>query len=104
MQMCIAQNRRFILLCRDKVDILFFMNKQNVILIVIAVVIIVGLAYWYLWRQEEKPAGIGAQIFERTENPTKDKFPEANPFAADTNPFDAKTNPYQDQYKNPFKK
>lgn len=94
------------------------MNQRVLIGVVIAVVIIGGAAFWY-WQSrnavpptgeptpaplaQEEPKGLGAQIFEQTENPTKGEFPEANPFSVDTNPFDANTNPYKDEYKNPFR-
>lgn len=87
--------------------------------IIVTTLILLGGAFWY-WQSkrafiESKPktdsqtsavkksAELGAQIFEKTQNPTKDKFPESNPFTVDTNPFSVKTNPFKDAYKNPFK-
>lgn len=88
-------------------------NIKNIAVGVITLILIVAV-FWF-WRQSknvapeqkptlEKPASIGAQIFEQAQNPTKDKLPEINPFAADTNPFSANTNPFKDIYKNPFGK
>lgn len=72
--------------------------------------VVLGAFFWYwqsrkepLLPQEEKPASIGAQIFDQVQNPTDNKFPETNPFAVNTNPFSAHTNPLKDVYKNPFR-
>ena len=79
------------------------------------VIVVVGFGVWYWQNQKaaapvggpgpqpgKQPDSLGAQIFEKTQNPTKDQFPESNPFAADTNPFDVNANPFKDTYKNPF--
>lgn len=84
------------------------MQNKNLIIALVAVVALAGIGFWY-WQNREtsppsqEPKGVGAQIFEKTQNPVADKLPETNPFQADTNPFDANTNPYKDTYKNPFK-
>lgn len=91
-------------------------NSKKLIPIIIVVVLTAGGAGFWFWQNkkseikpeektavEKKPASLGAKIFERTQNPIKDRTPETNPFSTDTNPFDAKTNPFQDEYKNPFK-
>jgi len=83
-------------------------------LLAFIVLILLGSGFWW-WQQKEEvprsglpaapkkgPPSLGAQIFERTENPTQDEFPKTNPFEAQTNPFDAKTNPFEDEYTNPF--
>ena len=91
--------------------------KRILITVIILAAVILGVV-GFLYRQghntppplvggpaplpKAEPASLGVQIFEKTENPTKDQFPETNPFTADTNPFDAGTNPYKDTYKNPF--
>lgn len=95
------------------------MDNKKLILIIIAILILVvgGVGFWY-WKynwniqqalEPEIPkeplsseGGLGAKIFEKAQNPIKDRTPETNPFSVDTNPFDAKTNPFQDEYKNPF--
>lgn len=80
------------------------MNQKLIGIIVLALVL-AGAGYWY-WQKgsatsgpagEEEPpaASIGAEIFEKTENPVKGEVPETNPFGAGTNPFN---NPY----KNPL--
>ena len=87
--------------------------SQRVTITVVVLTLLGAAGFWYWQSQredatslgqisQEQPGGFGAQIFEKTENPTKDEFPEANPFAADSNPFDANTNPYKDEYRNPF--
>ena len=86
-------------------------KKNLYIAIVIIVIAGAGAAWWYWYRAPEplpdttagqEAGGLGAQIFEGTQNPIKNDVPETNPFAADANPFDADTNPYKDTYKNPF--
>lgn len=86
-------------------------NRKLRVAIIVALIFVAMAGIWYWTYQRRVPQrdsglveepGIGGQIFERIENPTKNKFPESNPFAADTNPFDANTNPYNDEYKNPF--
>lgn len=84
------------------------MSKQN-ITIVVLVVVVLAAGLWYWLKKESSPDsaaehGLGAQIFDRAQNPLGEKLPETNPFAADTNPFDAPANPFQAEYKNPFQK
>lgn len=51
---------------------------------------------------EEKPQGLGGEIYEQVQNPAED-IPETNPFGTETNPFEAaETNPFEEGYKNPF--
>ncbi|MBI2010812.1 MAG: hypothetical protein HYS89_01070 [Candidatus Colwellbacteria bacterium] len=45
--------------------------------------------------EDEASATLGAEIFEKSENPIKDEVPE-------TNPFEAETNPFEGAYQNPF--
>lgn len=86
--------------------------KNILIGVVVLVLIVLGILFWRRQKNAlpapesvaEKPAELGAQIFDQAQNPTKDKFPEANPFGAETNPFSAYTNPFKDAYKNPFSK
>lgn len=91
---------------------------KNIKSIFIAVILILAAAaggFWYWQRQKKvsetppaEPPGLGAQIFESTRNPLKEKLPDTNPFSADTNPFDATTNPFERSnplksiYTNPF--
>lgn len=95
-------------------------NKKSVSLVVIvALVIAGGLGFWY-WRSkkavstaptttsttvpgaEKADEGIGAAVFEKSQNPISDKLPETNPFGANINPFEKEANPLKVQYKNPF--
>ena len=41
-------------------------------------------------------AGLGTKLFERTQNPLKDKLPQTNPFVGN------ETNPLKNVIKNPF--
>lgn len=90
-----------------------FMERNLKMIISLAVVILVVVSagvFWFLSARDaaappvppEEPSGLGAQIFDQTTNPAKERLPNTNPFSADTNPFDANINPYQDEYKNPF--
>lgn len=84
-----------------------FKSKTVIIvsLIVVAVIIIVAAGFWY-WSQkkvgvsetsEEIPAeasaatevkdGLGAEVFNKTNNPLSEELPETNPFRVKTNPF-----------------
>lgn len=94
-------------------------SKINPALIgaVIVILILAGAGFWY-WRskkavpgvsapagvlkQEEVGGGLGANIFEKSQNPISDKLSETNPFGADINPFEKQANPLKAQYKNPF--
>ena len=79
------------------------MEKKQKISIIIAVavlVIVAGVAFWY-WSQKraeapETPAaaeaakvkdGLGAEAFNKTNNPLANELPETNPFQVNTNPF-----------------
>lgn len=84
-------------------------QKNNVITmvaIVVAVVLILLGVWWWQKDQkteiapgepigEEKPAGLGSELYESVNNPVEGKVPE-------TNPFKTETNPLKDVYKNPF--
>jgi hypothetical protein len=70
------------------------MNKQKIIIIAMAILLVVGAGVWY-WQIKlsaplsfdpdsdvsQKTAGIslGGQIVERTQHPFENKFPETNP-------------------------
>ncbi len=97
-------------------------SKKNLIFIVVGLLILVvaGSSFWY-WsrtktevgpsesaeRQEQKPqepeklqenvgGGLGASIYEKSQNPIVDKLPETNPFGK------APINPLKSVYTNPF--
>lgn len=73
--------------------------------VVIAVLVLVGAWWWQKNKkfeaippqttEEQKPAGLGGQLYESVSNPVEGKVPE-------TNPFKTETNPLKDVYKNPF--
>ena len=87
--------------------------KLKLVMFVIIVIVAAGLAFWR-WQESKSPqpkeeavkeikaGGIGAQIFERAQNPLKERLPDTNPFSAPTNPFNATANPFKAEYKNPF--
>ena len=45
---------------------------------------------------EPQEEGLGAQIYQQTQNPAKEAVPETNPIKS------VKTNPFKDEYTNPF--
>jgi len=81
-------------------------NKKLVFTIVVIVILLAGgVVFWY-WSQKraevsktsvEMPAetsaetqvkdGLGAKVFNKTNNPLFNKLPETNPFQVKTNPF-----------------
>lgn len=71
------------------------------LVVLIAVLAVVG--WWWSQRPvappkaEEKPASLGAQVFEKTQNPVKEELQQ-------TNPFEGVANPLEGVYKNPFAK
>ena len=75
----------------------------------VLVTLLLAASLWY-W-QKNKPApprqeegsSLGVELFEKTQNPLKERLPDTNPFAADTNPFAASVNPFKAEYKNPFR-
>lgn len=81
-------------------------NGKNTIIAITAIIILVLIGAW-LWQKnrksailpsetlEQKPAGLGGQLYESVNNPVENKVPE-------TNPFNAETNPLKGVYKNPF--
>lgn len=100
-------------LSRKKQNHLLFASKlseimaKNIIIAIVAIALLVGASFWYWQNREEvppkeEPAGIGAQIFEKAQNPVADKVPETNPFETDLNPFKKETNPLKAIYTNPF--
>lgn len=84
--------------------------KYKIIIGVGAVLLVlIGLIFW-LWSKKvitvpQKPTvmpikiqeTLGEQVFEKSQNPIKDKLPETNPFENE------KVNPLKDIYTNPFK-
>lgn len=78
------------------------MNSKKVIYIVLALIIIAGLAVWFIQRQKgpvapgASEAGLGADIYSQVSQNPAEKLPETNPFKAETNPFKAvQTNPFE---------
>ena len=88
------------------------MEKKQKISIIIAVAVLVvaaGIAFWYLSQRKtsesENPAvsgnaletkdGLGAEAFNKTNNPLANELPETNPFQVNTNPFEAEINPFE---------
>lgn len=76
-------------------------NNKKLIPIIILVLAAGGVGFWY-WSQKraevsETPAGtlaatevrdgLGAEAFNKTNNPLSNVLPETNPFYVDTNPF-----------------
>ncbi len=80
--------------------------KKNIWIIIIALVVAVALADFYVFIRSHKKSlplpssqkapTLGGTIFEKTRNPLKGKLPEINPFKGQKNPLDV-------IYKNPFK-
>lgn len=81
-------------------------NNMNFIIAFIAIAVLVLAGIWW-WQEnkkseiispqaeEQKPAGLGGQLYEGVNNPVEGKVPE-------TNPFKTETNPIKGVYKNPF--
>lgn len=91
------------------------MSAKNIIIVVVLLLLAAGFGFWYWSAREAAPpappgvyspekaaGGLGANIFEKSQNPISDKLPETNPFGADINPFEKEANPLKAQYKNPF--
>lgn len=83
------------------------MQNKNLIIAIAVIVVLAGIGFWYWQNREvappkEEPVGIGAQIFEKAQNPVADKVPETNPFETNLNPFKKETNPLKAIYTNPF--
>lgn len=80
-------------------------QKGNIALIPLIVLLLVaGIAYFLISKgiiknplqKSSSDSSLGAQIFEKTQNPLEDKIPETNPLAA------TKSNPFKNIYPNPF--
>lgn len=85
-------------------------KKELLVSLIVVVVAAAGFGVWY-WQKVQseqentptgneepiapQPAGLGAELFDRSQNPLNEKMPETNPFANETNPM-------KDVYKNPF--
>ncbi len=66
----------------------------------VALLVAVGVGFWF-WSQKraqesaesavpgiiEVEDGLGAEVFNKTNNPLSNELPETNPFNVDTNPF-----------------
>ena len=80
-------------------------NRPRLIALAVFVIVLAAAGIWY-WqqRQPETPIEtIGAELFEKAQNPLKDELPQTNPFKAETNPFkNTETNPFIGTYENPF--
>lgn len=84
-------------------------SKTIAIAAIVALVAAAGIGFWY-WQkkggqgigqqatlsQAEIEGSLGGQLFEKTQNPIKDKLPPTNPFE------ETETNPLKDVYQNPF--
>lgn len=71
-----------------------------VVLLGILVIVLIAAGVWYAMQtQRGAPAQtappLGAQLYDRAQNPLKDQLPETNPFAPEVNPLD-------EIYANPF--
>lgn len=83
------------------------LNTRNIVIgVLVLLLIVAGIWYWQSREAppppQEEPAGVGAQIFEKAQNPVADKVPETNPFESTPNPFKKETNPLKAIYQNPF--
>ena len=83
---------------------------------IVILLIAAGAGLWY-WSQRktlesENPTisgntkgaevGLGAEAFNKTNNPLANELPETNPFQVNTNPFEAEINPFDKDRQNPF--
>lgn len=79
--------------------------KPRLIALAVAAIALIAAGIWY-WQRRQPEAldqGIGAELFEKAQNPLKDELPQTNPFKAETNPFKkTETNPFIGTYENPF--
>lgn len=83
--------------------------QPRLIAVGILVVALIAAGIWYWQRRRPAPPAevpaqsIGAELFEKAQNPLKGELPETNPFQAETNPFkNTETNPFIGTYENPF--
>lgn len=88
--------------------------KSKIIIIAVLVIFAIAGLVWYLQKgnkqgapqlnqaksQQQAPApkeeGLGAEVYEKAQNPVKDEVPETNPIK------NVKTNPFKEEYSNPF--
>ncbi len=80
------------------------MNSKKIIYIILALIVIAGLAVWFSQKKSAAPAfigapeneaGLGGDIYNQVAPKTAGNLPETNPFKAETNPFKAvQTNPF----------
>lgn len=80
-------------------------SKPRLIALAAVAIALIAAGIWYWQRRSpENPAGtIGADLFEKAQNPLKDELPQTNPFKAETNPFkNTESNPFIGTYENPF--
>ncbi len=81
-----------------------FKSKPMILIFVVIAIIAAAAGFWYFGGRipltdkggedrEEKGAavevkeGLGAEAFEKSNNPLSNELPETNPFNVDTNPF-----------------
>ena len=73
-------------------------NSKVILVVVAAVLVIAGVAFWYWQRKapapiQEEPAavevedGLGAEAFKKSNNPLSNELPATNPFQVNSNPF-----------------
>ena len=74
-----------------------FKSKPIILISIVIALIVAAASFWY-WSQkrdevpEESAAaevkdGLGAEAFNKTNNPLSNELPETNPFNVDINPF-----------------
>ena len=80
------------------------MNSKKIIYIILALIVIAGLAVWLSQKKSAVPAftgapeneaGLGGDIYNQVSQNPAENLPETNPFKAEINPFTG-------AYKNPF--
>ena len=94
------------------------MERKNIIIATLGILLVVGVTGFFLFQKdgahapiiaEKEEEGLGAEIFEKSQNPLINTALAANPFEAETNPFEARANPFEEEtnplksfYTNPF--
>ncbi|MBI3109551.1 hypothetical protein HYZ06_00740 [Candidatus Daviesbacteria bacterium] len=81
-------------------------QRGNIALIplIIVTLVVAGVVFFLIFKgviknpfqSSPSNSNLGAQIFEKTQNPLAGKIPETNPFA------EVQTNPFKNIYPNPF--